>query len=231
MIGVKNMKTKSDDLKIPKWYLLRARASIKKNIIGALLEEYDQPVKLTSKQSFKPTELDVQDYKQELYKLNLKQLLQIKKIEEAKPKLAVLDRLAKLNKRKALLVTIYHKNGSRTHYVCSKHTRVITINEHQYLCPPNMGNYDNKYRMMSYLYFENNPFPVQLIDDYRSTTPEGITVPDGELLKTTKDFEFAQRLAHSNLKDKVNLAVIFSLLAFVCSAASVILCLKGFQMI
>jgi len=219
------------DIKIPKWYLLRARASLKKDIIKDILLEYEKPVKLTGKQQFKPTELDVQDYKEELYKLNLSNLLQIKKIEEAKPKLSVLDKLSKLNKRKAMLVTIYHKNNSRTHYVCSKYTRVIIVNEHQYLCPPNMGNYDNKYKMMSYLYFENNPFPVQMIDDFKSVTPSGMTIPDGELLKVTKDFEFAQRLAHSNLKSSINLAVVFSLLAFVCSAVTVVLCLKGFAMI
>lgn len=220
-----------DTLAIPKWYLLRARASLKKDIIKDLLLEYEKPVKLTNKQSFKPTTLDVQDYKEELYKLNMKNLLQIKKIEEAKPKLSWLDKASKLNKRKAMLVSIYHKNGSRTHYICSKYTRVIIVNEHQYLSPPNMGNYDNKYKMMSYAYYENNPFPIQFRDDYQSITPEGITIPDGELLKTTKDFEFAQRLAASNLKSTMNLALIFSLLAFVCSAATTILCLKGFNMI
>jgi len=226
-----NIPIPSEELKIPKWYLLRARASLKKDVIKNILLEYEKPVQLTGKQQFKPTELDVQDYKEELYKLNLKQLLQIKKIEEAKPKLSLLDKFSKLNKRKAMLVTIYHKNNSRTHYVCSKYTRVIVVNEHQYLCPPNMGNYDNKYKMMSYLYFENNPFPVQMIDDFRSTTPSGMTIPDGELLKVTKDFEFAQRLAHSNLKSSINLAVVFSLLAFALSAVNTILLLKGFQMI
>jgi len=225
------LKKNENDLKIPKWYLIRARASLKKTIIADLLTEYEQAVKLTNKQSYKPTDLDVQDYKQELYKLNMRQLLQVKKIEEAKPKLSVLDKFSKLNKRKALLVSIYHKNNSKTHYVCSRYTRVLVVNEHQYLCPPNMGNYDNKYKMMSYSYYENNPFPIQYNDDFRANLPSGVTIPDGELLKTTKDFEFAQRLAHSNLKDKVNLAVIFSLLSFVCSAACVILCLKGFNMI
>ena len=221
----------TNDLLIPKWYLLRARASLKKDVIKDILLEYEKPVKLTSKQEFKPTELDVKDYKEELYKLNLSNLLQIKKIEEAKPKLSVLDKFSKLNKRKAMLVSIYHKNGSRTHYICSKYTRVIEVNEHQYLCPPNMGNYDNKYKMMSYAYYENNPFPIQFHDDYTSTTPEGITIPDGQLLKVTKDFEFAQHLAHSNLKSSINLAVVFSLLAFALSAVNTILLLKGFQMI
>lgn len=219
------------EVRIPKWYAVKVRAKLKKDLITGLVGEYAKPVKLPGKQEFRPTDLDIKDYTEELYKLSLKQLVQIGRIEEAKPKLSTVDKFAKLSKRKALLITVYHKNGSRTHYVCAKHTRVVTINEHLYLCPPNMGNYDNKYNMMSYSYYENNPFPIQFNDDYQSTDPRGITIPDGEFLKKTNDFEFAQRLAHSKLKEKINLAMLFSLLAFVCSAVTLILCVKGFKII
>ena len=218
-------------VKIPKWYLLRSRGKLKKEFISNLVAEYCKPVRLSDKQVFIPTEMDIKDYTQELFKLSIKQLVQIGKIEEAKPKLSMLDKLAKLKKRKALLVSVYHKNGSRTHYVCARHTRILRINEYKYLCPPNMGNYDNKYSMMSYSYYEDNPFPIQFLSDYKSTTPEGQTIPDAELLEKTMEFEFAQKLAHSKLGERMNIAMIFSILGFLCSAATVILCLKGFNMI
>ena len=219
------------EVKIPKWYLLSSRTKLKKELIQTLLKEYQEPIKLTPKQSFQPTEMDIKDYMNELQKLSLKQILQIQKIEEAKPKLSITDKVAKINKKKALLVTIYHKNGSRTHYVCARHTRVLKINEHKYMCPPNMGNFDNKYNMMSYSYYENNPFPIMYNNDYRSQTPEGITIPDGELLASTMEFEFAQKLTHSTMASKISIAVVFSILGFVCSAATLVICVKGFNII
>lgn len=222
---------KSEDFKLPKWYKLRNRASIKKQIIQELVSEYSMPVKLSPKVSFRPTDLDIKDYAEELYKLGLKQLLMIGKFNEAKTRLSVTDKISKLKRRKALLVRVYHKNGSCTHYVCSKHTRILKINALTYLCPPNKGNFDNKYGMMSYCYHENNPFPIDFNVDTKSVTPTGEPIPDTELLNKTMEFEFAQRLAHSKLKDKINLAVVFSVLGFVCSAATVLLCLKGFDII
>ena len=75
------------DIKIPKWYLLRARGKLKKDLIQTHVDEYAKPIKLAGKQSFQPTEMDIKDYANELYKLNLKQIVQIGMIEAAKPSL------------------------------------------------------------------------------------------------------------------------------------------------
>lgn len=221
----------SCSLNIPKWYKLRLRATIKKDLIQKLVNEYAQPVKLAGGQVFQPTDMDIKDYLGELYKLDLNQLVQIGNIQEAHPKLSIVDKVSKLKKKKALLVSIYHKNGSRTHYVCAKHTRMIKIDDIRYICPPNMGNFDNKYNMMSYTYYENNPFPLIFQNDYQSMTPQGQTVPDGELLEKTMDFEFAQKLAQSSMSNKVNIAMIFSVLAFITGLITIGLCVHGFKLI
>ena len=74
-------KLEDQEIKIPKWYLYKARASLKKSIIGEILKEYEQPVKLTNKQTFQPTDLDVREYMNEILKTMEHSLFMLKGID------------------------------------------------------------------------------------------------------------------------------------------------------
>lgn len=86
---------------------------------------------------------------------------------------------------------------------------------------------DVDYRMPHLYYFENNPFPIQF---RKNEIPEG--TPDGLLLENTLHFEFLTALAQVvRINKKLDITMVFAILAFACSAATTIICLKGFKMI
>lgn len=193
----------------------------KEDIIKDLIEEYSKPMKV-GKQTFEHSEKDINDYRKELETLKLKQLKVIGQYTRQPPKFGLIGTLVKkLKRRKAILVRIYHKNNSYTDYITGKYTRTIQINEFKYIMPPNYGVQDNKYEMTCYTFYENNPFPLEFRDD------RPIACPDAELMEATLHFEFAQKMAKvTEMTQKINLALVFSILSFGCSAAILIIQLQ-----
>ena len=216
-------KGKNAKIIIPSWYKRRERLTLKKELIAELLKSYSEPVQVNEKQWFKPTDNDVKEYEAQLLTIKkLKDLVLIKEIHAIKPDYTFFDKWHKLSVKKALVVSIFRRAGTKTDYVLSNYKRFATIDNKKYLMLPNCSVYDSKHKMQAYHFFEGNPMPIIYEHDI------GIkTMADSSLLDKSMGFEFAEKMAQAaTITSKLNLAVIFSLLALIVSAAHFIYFLK-----
>jgi len=228
---------------VPKWFRFHQKKEWKKQRIQQIMTEYDEKTQI---ENTPLDEKDRQEYLKKLIKLNLGQLSQInhyEKIIESNPlftrrknkkptaKHDLIDKWHKIDSKNSIIIRIYHKNRSSTDYMIAKHIRVITINNFSYIFPPNAGVYDNKHKKTCYAYYENNPFPIEFSDDFTTTDLKGGTFPDAELLKKTLKFEYAQKLAASEMSKKVDVTFILVIINLFLTAGIVIMCIKGFKLI
>ena len=195
---------------------------LKKEYIERILKEYSKPVKVGTKNKkdllYQPTEEDIKQYQKELEKLSIKQLRNTNLNKEAKTKTPISFMLGKLRRKTATMITIHGANNTRHHYIISKWSRFAKIKNRAYVMIPNFARLDSLYKIPVLEYFENNPLPIEFIDDRPASTP------DTSYLKEALHFQYATALAKiTEMMSKANLAVIFSLLAFVCALGSAVL--------
>lgn len=218
-----------DDKPLPKWFRFKAKKEYKKSRIKELMVEYDAFSKITDDHDL--TETDRYDYMKDLTNLNIKQLTQIGKFQEAKSKYTWMDKWHKLDVKNSMIIRVYYKNNSSTDYLIAKHTRILKIGKFSYIFPPNKGIFDNKHRKTCYAYYQNNPFPIDFSDDFVTGDNKGNTFPDAELLEKTLAFEYAQKLAASEMTKKMDLTLIFCAITMIICAITLLISVKGFDLI
>ncbi len=227
--------------KLPKWHRFKQKKEYKKARILELMVDYDEFAKINK--DIELSDDDREDYLKELTNLSIEQLSQIGTFQEIKPKAkmfkkqrvkpsySLTDRWHKIDVKNSIIIRVYHKNKSSTDYLVAKHTRVLTIGNYSYIFPPNAGIFDNKHGKTCYAYYENNPFPIEFGDDFITSDNKGGTFPDAELLKKTLKFEYAQKLAASEMSKKVDTTFIMVIIILILQAAIVLMCVKGFELI
>jgi uncharacterized membrane protein len=220
----------SDDLNtpkptIPKIYQFKLRKELRQQLIKQYIETYSKPIrinvydeKLKQDKSiyYQEDARSITEYKKEIEKLSLKDLVHMQKItlyEEYK--YTLIESFSKFNKKKRVIIRIINNNNTITDYVISKHLRFFRIRDGNYLKIAEYALYDTKYDMMCWIYYENNPFPIKFQNDYHPIDNQGRTIPDAPMLRKSEKFEYAEQLASSRLASNVNIAMIFSILSFI----------------
>jgi len=198
----------------------------KQDIILEAVKEFAMPKKIEFQKDgkkqimyYEESKKDITEYEKHLKKQKLKRLRFLNYLEPIDRQHSIPDKIKRLSKKLRVIVSIYHSNGTSTDFVTSTDKRIFTIKNSIYIRVQSSGIFDNKHKMMKFCYYENNPFPIQFINDFKTLDAEGKTRPDGLLLKKTLKFEYAGQLADSKLGKSINLTLIFSILGCLIGVA------------
>jgi len=192
----------------------------KEKLIESILSRFD---------SLKPSKEQREDYHQELSKLKTGELQFIDgKAERIAGKKNIRSKLSALNKKKAILITMFHINGTIGNYVISKYSRSFKIAKNTYIINTQDQYYNIAYKLQSYFFFENVPMPVS----FQTVKDKLEYSVDAKALTSIIKMEYVEMLTKvAKIKDLLIITVIASCASALLSIVCIVLLVQGFNLI
>ena len=212
-------------LTIPKWYKFFERKELKKKIIKERLDEYAKPFKVAGK-DYSMSDKDILEYNKQLIKLDIKDLLLMGRMLQCELKLDPVDRLKSINKKNHAIVTIFNDNKTTDTGVCHCYDRTFSRRGMTYIIVSSKGWYDPEFKMIHFYYDVNNPIPKDMLKP--NLPPD---MDDAKLLDSTIEAKVIEALAAIDIDKKINMLLILGIITFLMSTVTMLVCLRGFEII
>ena len=193
----------------------------KSKLIDEIIKDFEK---------LKPNKQEVEEYKTELKKLKINEVKLIKNnpVPMTIPRLKVNSFIKKLNKKNALLIHMYRKNGTIDHFVISVKKRSFDIKNNKYMVDLNCTTFDTTYKLQSLSYHENVVMPFKV----SNVKNNELIQCDPEQFKVLFKFEYVQLLANiTQVKDLIKFILGVTILCLIAIVINVALSVHGFKLI